>query len=72
MNNDSTEALTHGYLYTTDEISEILNISKSSICNSRSRKSETMIPYLKIGRSVRYSANDIENFLKRRWIGSHG
>ena len=70
MNTGSTEALTHGYLYTTDEISEILNISKSSICNSRSRKSETMIPYVKIGRSVRYCANDIDNFLRGKRIGS--
>lgn len=68
MSNSSSEALTYGYLYTTDEISEILNISKSSICNSRSRKSETMIPYVKIGRSVRYCATDIENFLKGKRI----
>jgi predicted DNA-binding transcriptional regulator AlpA len=68
MKTDSSEFLTHDCLYTTDEISEILNISKSSICNSRSRKSETMIPYVKIGRSVRYRSNDIEKFLLGRRI----
>ncbi len=48
-------------LLTTEELCKMLKVRESYIRNLRSQK---RIPYVKLGRLVRYKATDIEQWIK--------
>ena len=58
-------------LLTEIEVSGLLRIPLQTLRNQRSRG--VGLPYLKLGRSVRYSENDISKYLesKRIWTGDN-
>jgi excisionase family DNA binding protein len=49
-------------LLTTAEAADLLNISEYTL--ERDRWAGARIPYIKIGRSVRYDPDEIERYLK--------
>ena len=54
-------------LLTEDEVCEILNLNVSSL--QRERCNGYGIPYIKIGRRVRYKLSDIEKYLETNTVG---
>ena len=56
-------------LLTEDQVCEILNLNKNSL--QRERCSGYGIPYIKIGRRVRYKLSDIEKYLDANTVGGH-
>jgi len=56
-------------LLTEDEVCEILNLNVSSL--QRERCNGTGIPYVKLGRRVRYKIEDIEKYIKANTVGGH-
>lgn len=58
----------YGLLFNTKEIAELLYISQSILANDRSRKSEDMIDYIKIGRCVRYTEDALTSYLQNRRV----
>ena len=56
-------------LLTEDEVCKILNLNVSSL--QRERCSGDGIPYIKIGRRVRYKLSDIEKYLDANTVGGH-
>ena len=52
-------------LYTIDELSELLSIKKSRIRTAIFNKE---ISYKKIGRLIRFTQNDIENFINKNKV----
>jgi len=59
-------------LFTTIQLAELLNISPKSLTNSRSSGVGIVIPFLKIGGSVRYRKSDVEEFIERQTYTSTG
>ena len=58
----------YGLFYNTKEVAEFLNISLSTLANDRSRKSNDMIDYIKIGRCVRYTEDTLTSYLQNRRV----
>ena len=56
-------------LLTEDEVSKLFNINKHTL--QRERFNGTGIPYVKLGRRVRYKIEDIEKYIKANTIGGH-
>ena len=56
-------------LLTEDEVCEILNLNKNSL--QRERCNGYGIPYVKIGRRVRYKLSDIDKYLETNTVGGH-
>ena len=50
-------------LFTAEEVSEITGVPLSTLAQWRYRKQG--IPYLRMGRLVRYDAADVESYLQR-------
>jgi excisionase family DNA binding protein len=50
-------------LYTPEQVSEIIGLSRDTLAQWRSRKHG--IPYLKIGRRVRYDRRDVLEYLQQ-------
>lgn len=55
-------------LYTEKEVSELLRIPVQTLRNNRS--TGRILPYIKIGRSVRYSGKDIADYLNSHRIST--
>jgi predicted DNA-binding transcriptional regulator AlpA len=51
-------------LLDTNEVSKILGLSCKSLANSRYKGCGLKIPYIKIGKLVRYKRSDIENYIE--------
>jgi excisionase family DNA binding protein len=49
-------------LLTPQQVSEITGLSVETLAQWRSQKRE--LPYLKIGRTVRYDPSDVQNYLE--------
>ena len=49
-------------LYTTDQLAELLGLSKRTLCY-RQANGESLPRHVRIGRSVRYRKQDIEQWL---------
>lgn len=49
-------------LLTPEEVADLTGLSVGTLAQWRSQRRE--IPYLKIGRAVRYDATDVESYLK--------
>lgn len=56
-------------LLTEDEVSKLFNINKHTL--QRERFNGTGIPYVKLGRRVRYKIEDIQKYIERNTIGNH-
>ena len=56
-------------LLTEDEVSKLFNINKHTL--QRERFNGTGIPYVKLGRRVRYKVEDIQKYIERNTIGNH-
>ena len=56
-------------LLTEAQVCEILNLNKNSL--QRERCNGYGIPYVKIGRRVRYRLSDIEKYLETNTVCSH-
>lgn len=56
-------------LLTEDEVSKLFNINKHTL--QRDRFNGTGIPYVKLGRRVRYKVEDIQKYIERNTIGNH-
>ena len=55
-----------GVLYTPSEVSKIIGISKSTLANWRVTRSDGP-PFIRVGgRSIRYSANDLLEWLEKQ------
>ena len=50
-------------LYTAEQVSELTGLSVETLAQWRSQKIH--IPYLKVGRLVRYTPQDLEKYLAR-------
>lgn len=50
------------------EVASMIGMSEAYLEQSRFRK--TGMPYVKIGRSVRYRANDVQSWLDKHVVGS--
>lgn len=57
------EQKTRTELLTPDEVSKLTGVAGDTLAQWRSRKQH--LPYLKIGRHVRYDQRDVEAYLKR-------
>ena len=56
-------------LLTENEVSKLFNINKHTL--QRERFNGTGIPYVKLGRRVRYKVEDIQKYIERNTIGNH-
>jgi excisionase family DNA binding protein len=54
--------MTRGRLMLAEEVAELTGLSSETLAQWRSQKRG--IPYLKIGRSVRYDAADVQMYLE--------
>lgn len=52
-------------LLTTKEVGRLLQVSTSTLCKWRVSKRE-VLPFLKLGRAVRYRVSEVEAYLKTR------
>ncbi len=52
-------------LLTTREAAAILNVKENTLAVWRKNKKHDL-PFIKIGRSIRYNESDLENFLANR------
>ena len=52
-------------LYTTEETAKRLCIPPERLRKSRQGKASVVIPFIKVGRSVRYRERDITNYLDK-------
>src|SRR3954463_5232648 len=57
-----SQRMTRGRLMLAEEVAELTGLSSETLAQWRSQKRG--IPYLKIGRSVRYDAADVQMFLE--------
>ena len=62
------EQFKNRYLIET-EVSELTGIALSTLRNHRFN--ETWIPYIKLGKSVRYSIDDVIEYIESRRILTH-
>ena len=53
----------HVELYTAEQVSELTGLSVEPLAQWRSQKKH--LPYLKVGRLIRYTKRDIEEYLGR-------
>ena len=53
---------------TTEELSQLLAVSCSQIEKARSNNTEPKIPYVKVGKSVRYSAQAVSDWLDANMV----
>lgn len=71
MKSPTIETLNQGFqtlpnFLTTEELSQLLAVSCSQIEKARSNRTEPKIPYVKVGKSVRYSAQAVSD-----WLDAH-
>jgi len=55
-------------LLTTKQVSALLGVSEQTLAIWRSNKRYNL-PYVKVGRYVRYKAADVMDFVRRRTVG---
>jgi excisionase family DNA binding protein len=57
-------------LFTNDQAAEYLSVTPGTLEVWRSTK-RYIIPFIKVGRNVRYRRSDLDEFLKSRTVGAH-
>ncbi|MFZ6675262.1 helix-turn-helix domain-containing protein [Undibacterium sp. Xuan67W] len=55
-------------LFTENQTADLLQISRQTLSNWRCTKPE-ILPFVKVGRLVRYRNSDIENFIESNVFG---
>lgn len=55
-------------LLTEAEVAERLKVSRSFLRNMRSKPGRDPIPFIPVGRSIRYPLADLEQWLERRRV----
>ena len=53
---------------TERKVSELTGLALSTLRNDRARAGQRRIPYLKIGKSVRYSLEDVISFMEKHRV----
>ena len=64
-----TKELMSAVLLTEKEVQKIFNINVKTL--QRERSVGSGIPYVKLGRRVRYKVKDIENYIDAHTVGGH-
>jgi predicted DNA-binding transcriptional regulator AlpA len=59
-------------LLNTKQAGELLNLGYKSLANSRSRGTGIHIPYIKVGRLIRYKQSDIEAYIETNTFNHTG
>jgi predicted DNA-binding transcriptional regulator AlpA len=54
-------------LLTERETAQVINLSRQTLANWRCTRQQAL-PYIKVGRAVRYALSDVQNFLNQRRI----
>lgn len=57
-------------LLTQSQVAELLQVSPRTLEDSRSRKTGLQIPYVKLGRAIRYRRADVEALIERNVQGA--
>lgn len=60
--------MTNEKLLTSKETAEIIGTTEVALCVARKRGIEPLIPYIKIGRRVRYSPEAVRRYLEDQAI----
>ena len=63
--------LIHAKFFTPEELASHLNLSLKTLANWRSDGS-VPLPYIKLGKKVLYSVDDIEAFIESNTYGKEG
>jgi len=63
------KAILRRYLLTKFEASQLLRVSPNTLSNWRQKSRRQILPYCKIGRSVRYRLAALQTYVKRRTVG---
>jgi len=59
-------------LIDTRDVSQLLGISYKSLANSRNTGTGIDIPFIKLGRLVRYRLSDVENYINQNRFNHAG
>jgi hypothetical protein len=59
-------------LLNTKQAGELLNMCHKSLANSRSRGTGIHIPYIKVGRLIRYKQSDLEVYIEANTFNHTG
>ncbi len=59
-------------LLNTKQAGKLLNLNCKTLANSRSRGTAIHIPYIKVGRLIRYKQSDIEAYIKTNTFNHTG
>ena len=65
----SIEAVPSSGLLTISEVAELLKLSASTV---RRLQRQRKIPFVKVGRSIRFIESDLTAYLRKRHVGSIG
>jgi excisionase family DNA binding protein len=63
----SIDAVPSPGLLTISEVAELLNLSASTV---RRLQRQRKIPFVKVGRSIRFARSDLAMYLERRRVGT--
>lgn len=61
----------YGDLITEDEVSNLLGVSKMYLCKLRKKEGEA-IPFIRMGKLIKYFKTDLINWLRICKVKSHG
>jgi len=59
-------------LLNTRQAGELLNLDHRTLANSRSRGTAIHIPYIKVGKLIRYKQSDIEAYIEENTFNHTG
>jgi predicted DNA-binding transcriptional regulator AlpA len=63
-----TQNIYHNKLLSAGETAEILGLKESTLAQFRWR-GDKRLPWVKLGKSIRYKLSDIESFIERSTVG---
>ncbi len=63
-----TQNIYHNKLLSAGQAAEILGLKESTLAQFRWR-GDKRLPWVKLGKSIRYKLSDIEDFIERSTIG---
>ena len=69
MNQNIYQTIHHNKLLSAGETADILGLKESTLAQFRWR-GDKRLPWVKLGKSIRYKLSDIEEFIERNTIGN--
>ena len=63
MSENGTDTAALGNLYTVSQVAELLGVSEKQVFSLKARGK---LPFIRIGRSTRFEASDIRQFIDER------